>query len=179
MKFLPFLLLLSATTGVCALAESKPARKITPARRTVRDYYLLLPRQYFAESPRENLRLRPMVSDIAGDYLQTRASDSQAHITTKLFRFRGADVFAAQISPVYKVPITSAMPLTILKFYRLNGGKLQDVTTQIWPVKLGVNQMVYLPRRGTTIVVKDENDTEESTTLFKMLWRQGRFVKTR
>ena len=174
MKLLTVLLLLGATASVSTVAESKPAS------RTVRNYYLLLPRQYFAESPRENLRSRPMATDLKNDYLQTRASDTQAFITAKLFRYRGAELFAAQISPVYKVPVTSAMPLSILKFYRLRNGKLQDVTAGVWPVKLGINQMVYLPPRGTTIVIKDENDPgEPPITLFKMVWREGRFVKTR
>lgn len=169
------LFLVCAVGSIGSIAESKPARQTAPAPRTVRDYYLLLPRGYFAESPRENLRLRPMVNDPKNDYLQTRASDTQALITTKLFRYRGAELFAFQHSPV--LPVTAP---NVLKFYRLRGGKLQDVTAQFWPVKLGVNEFVYLPRRGTTIVVRDENDPgEPPVTLFKMVWRGGRFVKVR
>lgn len=164
------LLLLCATTALHNVAESKPRPKGSGVqiRRTVRDYYLLLPSKYFAESARENLRLRPMVIDIANDYIETSGEAGQPYLQTALFRHQGTELFAvyAQLEAG-----------NLLKFYRLSDGRLRDVTKQVWRTKLRPNDRVYLPRRGSNIVIQDETYPGDEKIRFTMRWRNGHFVK--
>ena len=162
MRYLNLLLFLAcAIFGVCKMADAQ-------TRRTVRDYYLRMPSSYFLESPSENLRKRPIVVDVANDYIETFGEKGQPYLTTALFRYKGAELFAvyAQLEKG-----------DVLKFYRLSDEKLRDVTKQVWQIKSRPHDRIYLPRRGTTIVIMDETYPGDEKTRLTVKWRNGRFVK--
>ena len=173
MRPLKLLLLLSCATisvhGIAQAQSKTPTKKSdTQKRRTVRDYYLKLPSRYFAESPQENLRLRTMIVDIPNDYIETSGEAGQPYLQTALFRYQGTELFAvyAGLDSGYA-----------LEFYRLSGGKLSNVTSKVWQTKIRSNDRVYLPRRGTTIVIMDETYPGDEKTRLKLRWKNGRFVK--
>lgn len=157
-----FLLLACAMFCVPGAAEPKATRH------TVRDYYLRLPSRYFSESASENLRKRPMVLDIANDYIKTYGEKGQPYLQTALFHYRGAELFG-----VYAQLKTG----DVVNFYRWENGRLRDVTGQMWKVKSRAGDRVYLPRYGTTIIIKDETYLGEEKTRLKMRWNNGRFTK--
>lgn len=174
MKLLPLFLLFGVTAGVFSVAPAQSTRQSVPARRavkrTVRDYYLLLPPEYTTDSARDNLRFRLVVNDIVNDYLETSGEAGQPSLQTALFRHRGAELFV--VSALYEIGST-------LKFYRWRGGRLREVTREVWPVKLGPEDVAVLPRHGTAIVIKDERESGQKRAPFKMLWRAGRFSKAK
>ena len=164
LKLLLVLLCFIFATYGTAQAQSKTK----PTRRTVRDYYLRLPSEYFTDSARENLRSRAMVVDIRNDYIETAGDAGQPYLQTAVFRYRGSELFA--VNAQFEMGST-------LKFYRFYKGKLSDVTGKVWPVKLRATDRVYLPRYGTTIIVRDENVPVDQKPRLTIRWRGGRFVK--
>ncbi len=161
-----FLILLCFTFAIYGTAQSQSKTK--PTRRTVRDYYLRLPSEYFTESAKENLRLRAMVVDIPNDYIETAGEAGQPYLQTAVFRYRGSELFA--VNAQFEMGST-------LKFYRFYKGKLSDVTGKVWPIKLRATDRVVLPRYGTTVIVRDETYPGDEKTRLSMRWRNGRFVK--
>ncbi len=163
-----FLFLVFAMFSIHGVAASKSESDTAQTHRTVRDYYVLLPSSYFLESPRENLRKRSMVVDIANDYIETSGEAGQPYLQTSLFRYGKAELFAvyAQFDKG-----------DVLTFYRLRNGRLQDVTRQVWRVKSHAHDRVYLSRHGTSIVIRDETYPGDEKTRLVIRWRGGRFVK--
>lgn len=65
--------------------------------------------------------------------------------------------------------------------FRLQNGRLRDVTRQMLPMPPQTDRLLYeLPRSGTTIGVYRFNlDTQSRRHVFDLQWRGGRFVKVR
>lgn len=167
------------TGALLATAPSlgaRPRQTASAKRLNVLDYYFLLP--YIGIGGNETRSekrelLRPEnkpVIDLRRDYLRVNADSSPpAQIT--VFRGGGADV-VAQSAPDFQSDYNN------FALYRLQNGKLRDVTKQILPVPVRQNRFLYeLPRVGTTIrVFAFHLETQSRKPAFDLLWRRGRFV---
>lgn len=157
-------------------ANAQPRQQ---TRRSVIAYYFLLPSLGLGNTttPRERRALlqpksKPII-DVSHDYLQVRP-DSAPPEQIAVFRFRGTDLIAAS-SPDFQSDYNA------FHLYRLRNGKLRDVTRQELPVRARTNNFLYeLPRTGTTIrVFAFDLQAQTRRPAFNLLWRNGRFVKTR
>ncbi len=159
--------------------EARPRQTATAKRLSVLDYYFLLPHISIGggesrSEKREMLRGEPKpVIDLRHDYLLVHPDSSPA-AQVAVFRGGGADVIAYS-TPDFKSDYNK------FRLYRLQNGKLRDVTKQIMPVPARTDRFLYeLPRFGTTIHVFAFNiETRTRKPAFNLLWRRGRFVVAR
>ncbi len=172
--------LVSASLPV-TVSDAAPRQKTVVKRLSVVDYYFLLPyvgleaqgtpqkeiRQERAESLKA--KYKPII-DLPHDYLQVDP-DSSPTAQIAVFRFKGADLIAHS-EPDYQSDYNS------FAFYRLQNGKLRDVTKQILPRELAPSKyLLELPRAGTTIrVFSFDLEKQSRKPAFDLLWRKGRFV---
>jgi len=166
---------------VAALVFVLPA-SAAPRRRTVLDYFKMLPSKYF-EVENQFPRLKSLregfkgdieadnrsVVDLKNDFLRFPGGDGQGRLDVAVFRFHGQDTIA--ISDRYEG--------TDLSFYREKNGRLVDVTKQVFPFRLPETVTHVLPRMGTTIrVLKGGWPDEPSKTGYaRFFWRGGHFIK--
>jgi hypothetical protein len=166
--------LIGALPATYVLGQQSAATK----RLSVTDYYYLLP--YIGnggsatrQEKRETLAANHPVIDVKHDYMDFQP-DSSPREQLAVFRARGkADVIASSM-PDYHSDYNA------FTLYRLEKGKLKDVTRQVLPVPARTGSFLYeLPRVGTTIRVYRFDIVKESRRhAFDLQWRQGRFIKT-
>lgn len=163
-----------------AQATPRPARRLAPvcARHTVLQFFDLLPSRYFDGYDRheklDKKQSRPPIIDIAHDYLQVWGENGDPLLEIAVFRFGSQETVG--VSATYPADAE-------LHFYRMKNGRLRDVTRQVFPRRLGRNQVTEtyqvadLPRIGTTIRVSDEYaETGNQKLAYSLHWRGGRFV---
>lgn len=164
-------------------ANAKPRPAARAKRRSVLDYYYLLP--YLGndgyETRQEKLRLldprsnsyhKPIV-DLRHDYIEV-SPDSSPDEQIAVFRSSGPDLIATS-SPDYESDYNG------FQLWRLQNGKLRDVTRQVLPFPVRSNELAYeLPRVGTTIhVFRFSLKPKSRKPAFDLLWRRGHFVMQR
>ncbi len=163
---------------VLPLALALPACAQTH-RRTVLDYFKMLPSNFFEPQQQRMKWLRKgssseipaserSVVDLKNDFLRYNA-DAAGHFDVAVFRFRGKDTVA----------VLNDYEGTDLWFYREHKGHLVDVTKQVFPFRFRRTLTYVLPRRGTTIQVLkgDWPNRPSKTVLARFLWRGGHFVR--
>lgn len=173
-------LLLGALLLAAPSLNAHPRQAAKTKRLSVLDYYFLLPFVGNEGIPktgkelhyrRESLRpqYKPVV-DLRHDYLSVQP-DSAPRVQVAVFR--GAADVVAYSAPDYQSDYNS------FALYRLQNGKLRDVTKQLLPVPVREDRFLYeLPRVGTTIRVFSFNIEKQSRKpAFDLAWRRGRFVK--
>lgn len=175
-RSLPFTVFVAALLAFAPAQAAKSAAK----RRSVLDYYYLLPSigigyPLTRADKRELLQKKAHpVIDVPHDYLLVHPDSSPAQ-QVAVFRARGkADIIAVSL-PDFKSDYNA------FTLYRLEKGKLRDVTAQTLPVSAHTEKYLYeLPRRGTTIRVF-QFDLKKGTRrhAFDLKWQAGRFVQTR
>lgn len=169
-----------------AQVEAKPAAsqtnhaKARAKRLSVIDYFYLLPSLGIGDQATQSEKrelLQPQnhpIIDVRSDYLLVHPDSSPAE-QIAVFRARGkADLLAVSM-PDFK------SDYNFFALYRLQNGKLQDVTGQMLPVQTRTNDFLYeLPRVGTAIRVFSFDLHKESRRYaFCLQWSKGHFVKVR
>ncbi len=152
------------------------------------DYYYLLPYlgNFGNDTRRKKQRLlkpganegftsegfTPVV-DLRHDYMKV-GPDSAPDEQIAVFRGPGPDLIATS-SPDYESDYNG------FHLWRLQGGKLRDVTRQALPFPVRDSELAYeLPRLGTTIhVFRFSLEPRSRKPAFDLLWRRGRFVMQR
>lgn len=178
------LALVSALLLSAGQAESKPTTSDKPPakaktkRRSVIDYYYLLPwvgnGGIDTRQQRREL-LQPVnkpIIDVPHDYLLVNPDASPAQ-QIAVFRARGKTDLIAVSTPDFKSDYNWFV------LYQLRDGKLQDVTSKMLPVPVRPNKFLYeVPRIGTTIrVYSFDLDKQSRRHAFDLKWRKGRFIK--
>jgi hypothetical protein len=149
-------------------------------RRSVIDYFYMLPSigiGYPATRQEKRELLQPEnhpIIDVRNDYLLVHPDSSPAQQIV-VFRAPGKADLLAVSRPDYK------SDYNFLALYRLQNGKLRDVTRQVLPRPTRINKFLYeLPRFGTTIrVFSYDLDTQSRRHAYSLRWHKGRFVKFR
>lgn len=169
-----------------ARVEARPApshadrREEQAQRRSVIDYFNLLPSLgigYHATRQEKRQLLQadnhPII-DVRHDYLLVHPDSSPAE-QIAVFRVRGKADLLADSLPDFE------SDYNYLGLFRLQNGRLRDVTRQMLPMPPRLDQYLYeLPRLGTTIRVFRFNlYTQSRRHVFDLQWRAGRFVKVR
>ena len=175
-----------------ALALALPASAQTH-RRTVLDYFKMLPSKFFEVAPKERVKwLREgfnsqipadnrSVVDLKNDFLRFPGDGAQSRLDVAVFRFHGqATVAVAEAS-------TEGSSLS---FWRERNGRLRDATKSLLPhyktnsdynsEPSRIHDVTFvLPRVGTTIRVMkiDDRDQPEKPVIARFEWRGGRFVR--
>ncbi len=176
------LALLSTTVRVDAKPLPSHASRIKAQaqRRSVIDYFYLLPSLgigYHATRQEKRQLLQaeshPIV-DVRHDYLLVHPDASPAE-QIAVFRERGkADLLAVSMPD-------SESDYNYFALFRLQNGRLRDVTRQMLPMPPQTDRLLYeIPRFGTTIgVYKFNLDTQSRRHVFDLQWRGGCFVRVR
>ena len=172
--------LIAASLGtslfVAPSLDARPRQAAKTKRLSVLDYYFLLPHISIGgnDTRQEKQQLlrpenKPIV-DLKNDYLSVQP-DSFPRAQIAVFR-GGADVVAYS-APDYRSDYNH------FALFRLQNGKLRDVTEQLLPFPVRDDRFLYeLPRLGTTIRVFSFNIEKQSRKpAFDLVWRRGRFVK--
>jgi len=147
-------------------------------QRTVLDYFRLLPWLGIGyPATRQNAQelLRPEnnpVIDLRHNYLRVKPDSSPAE-QIAVFRSKGKPDLLAVSLPDYERDYNTFV------LYRLQNGKLRDVTDQTLPIAPQTGRYLYeLPQFGTTIrVFKFSLETHSRRHVFDLQWRGGRFIK--
>lgn len=134
-------------------------------RRTVLDYYKLLPASYFDRGRRPALRAGSPGVDIKNDYLHV-GWDSGA-LDMAVFRYAGRALVA-----VYLPSFDAGGFIDLLRYEK---GRWRKVTTALLPLRRNRNHVYVLPRYGTTITVHQSDDGQPGRRLYDLAWRAGRF----
>lgn len=179
-----FPMLFFALTMSVSRADAKPVHgtKTQTRRLNVIDYFNLLPSYGIGDSTtrkqrRELLQFgtdpntNPTI-DVRNDYLLIHPDSSPAE-QIAVFRARGKSDVVAVSDP------DSENDYNNFALYRLQRGKLRDVTRQMLPVPPRLDNFLYvLPENGTVIRVFKFNMGDASGRhAFDLQWRGGRFVE--
>jgi hypothetical protein len=158
-----------------------PCSANAPVRKSVVDYYYLLPDFYF-ESHRSKAERKAVLfhdrkvyphgsvvkstADIKNDYVRVNL-DSLGTLEIAVFRYKGRDLIAVRR---YYEGCT-------VWFLRYQNSRWVNVTKQIMPVSLNNKYDYTLPRYGTTIEVRRDAWPSEKRgrKLYDLVWQKGRF----
>ena len=171
--------LIGASTGAATpRAGVLPRAEVCATRHTVLEFYdLLLDGEKEHQRKLLDKKLHPeAIVDLKHDYLRTGGGDGDNFDTCAIFRFEGTELCAVN-GEGGDDPNGRG-----LSFYKIRGGKLVNVTDQ-YP-RVPDTQHAILPRTGTTIRVETlaKNHkplASDGRYLYSLVWRNGRFVKTR
>jgi len=169
-RSLLFLLLLPIGIPALGAPIAPRAPLCAPRRHSVLEFYNLLPSRYFLGDNRRVMltKDRAPIVDIAHDFLLASGEAGQPGLQVAVFRFQGTETVG--VAAAYEM-------FGELNFYRLQNGRLHDVTRQVLPRPFGRNQIAELPRIGTTVRILNENpDTLDDKPAYRLEWRGGRFV---
>lgn len=178
-RFLFVVLPLAFALPVCAQTQTQ--------RRTVLDYFKMLPTKKFfnmGQHPLEpRLRMKELkqgfdptipadnrsVVDLKNDFMRFPGDGAQSGLDVAVFRFHGRDTVA--VRERYGAD-------QLLTFWREQNGRLREVTKSVFPYDYA-GEAFEVPRYGTTIqVLKTGRDfLPTSKVLARFLWRGGRFVR--
>jgi len=139
------------------------------APRTVVEYYMLLPDQYFETSNRKHLldaRYGGIV-DVKNGYLHAWGDGAQAEMDVCLFKRPDRSYLVAVNQNHASDGVWEPSP----EFYAYRHGHLVDVTRATLPRRFSKNLGYKLPRYGTMIGVINE----AGKTIYHLVWAKGRF----
>lgn len=164
------MLIKRAITGMLVLLSLGSAG--AAPKRSVVDYYLLLPQEYF-EIPREGrrdwLKQGGTVIDIPNGYLNTVADGAQMNLEVCLFRKPDGSYVVA----VSNDGRDEGGGETLFHLLTYRGGRWSNVTRSLLPVRVSDSLIYKLPRRGRTIHVTNARGKR----LYDLEWVGTRFVK--
>ena len=152
------------------LQESAPANS---RPKTVLDYYLLLPEEFFEASKEERVNWmldpkRGAIVDLKNGYVFAPGDGAQTSLYVCLFR-------RPHMNPV--VVVKSHPPdtdeYTYLNFYEYNSGALVVLTNNIVPVHINEELTYKMPCYDRSIEVTTRSDRK----LYKLVWSGASFVK--
>ena len=181
-------LLVLCLGGMKALNALPPESRPTPSdayrvaaqaqRRSVIDYFVLLPwlgigYQGTRQEKRRLLQAEnhPII-DVPHDYLLVHPDSSPAE-QIAVFRSRHQGDLIADSLPDFQSDYNN------FTLFRLQNGRLRDVTRQMLPMPPETDHFLYeLPRFGTTIrVFRFDIEKPSRRHVFDLQWRGGHFVK--
>ncbi|RYG68851.1 hypothetical protein EON80_10860 [bacterium] len=147
--------------------DASPAKNlVSQKRRTVLDYFRLLPIKYFETGNRQDLLKGewPRVVDIKNDYLSIQGDGAQPSLEVAIFRYRGIDLVAvsSQYGPDFS-----------MELWRLERGKMRLVSDEFGLPSRGETLHYKLPQFGTTVKIYNSRGILQS----RLFWKDGRFVK--
>ncbi len=165
------LTLVPGSRPVVPTERSGKTEVVSHVPETVRDYYALLPDSYFEGDLKERLTVmlhRPgAVVDIRNGFLHAVGDGAQTDVDVCLFK---------RSDRTYLVAVNynddDGVFATFLDFYMFENGRLRDVTGSILPIPFDETLKYELPRKGTTIVVKNG----AGTTVYRFIWGGDRFT---
>ncbi len=153
--------------------------KVQARRLSVLDYFNLMPGfgidgTATRQERREMLHDNRAIIDVRHDYMRVQP-DSSPTEQIVVFRSRNKPDLVADSMPDYQSDYNG------LSLYRLQNGKLRNVTRQMLPMPPDIDHLLYeLPRFGTTIrVFRFDIEKESRRHVFDLQWRGGHFVKVR
>jgi hypothetical protein len=174
-------LLSSTAQGAARITDVSASQRESQAqRRSVIDYFNLLPSLGigYPATWQEKYQLlqannHPIV-DVRHDYLLVHP-DSSPTEQIAVFRTRNKTDLLAVSIPDFESDYND------FTLFRLQHGRLRDVTVQVLPMPPNTARFLYeLPRFGTTIrVFRFDLETESRRHVFDLRWRGGRFVRVR
>lgn len=151
--------------------SSSTASTKAVTRKTVLDYYYLLPDSYFEYPHSKDERKVALlydgsIADVKNDYVLITL-DAVGTLEVVVFRYKNRDLIAVRR---YYEGCT-------LWFFTYNEGQWKDVTKQIMPVRLNEKYDYTLPRYGTTIRVRRDlwPSKKRGQKVYDLVWRKGRF----
>ena len=163
-------------------AEAKPLPSTKAQRFSVIDYFNLLPAYGISDTTTRRERRELLQSgtdpdtnpiiDLQHDYLLIHPDSSPAE-QVAVFRAHGKPDLLAVSMP------DAESDYNYFALFRLQRGKLRDVTRQMLPMPAQTDHLLYeLPRFGTTIKVFRFNLEKQSRHhAFDLQWHEGRFIK--
>ena len=160
--------------------------------RTVREFFELLPREYFAlegcaDNPTKRncdrararyLKTYLEVEDTANGYMKGGCDGAQSCFEMALFK---------RPDGTYLVGLTTAFEGGEQShFLEYAGGRWEDVGARVVP-GYGADKVYEMPRRGTTVAVYENRLVEgegggwreRGRKLYDLVWRAGRFSATK
>ncbi len=173
--FLVFVFVLCALQGVSKAGAKDVSRK------SVVDYFYLLPDSYF-EVPQSKAQRKAVlfhdrkiypydfavesIADVKNDYARI-SLDAVGTLEVAVYRYKGRDLIA--VRRYYEG--------CSLGFLTYKNGRWKDVTKQVMPVRLDDKYDYILPRYGTTIEVRRDlwPSKKQGRKIHDLLWRKGRF----
>ena len=141
--------------------------------KTVLDYYLLLPDEYFEANEEQRVKWmldpkRGAVVDIKNNYIFAPGDGAQTSIYVCLFkRSSGRPLIAV------KSHESDTDQFTHLQFFEYKRGTLVEVKQGVLPVKLNEEFKYKMPRYGRSIEVKNQRGRK----IYNLTWSGTRFVK--
>lgn len=145
-----------------------------PSRKSVVDYYYLLPSFYF-EGQYSGAQRKASLTELSAaeavdarnDYIRVKL-DSLGTLEVAVFRYQGRDLIA--VRRYYEG--------CGLWFLRHEHDRWKDVTARVMPVRMNRNLDYVIPRYGTTIQVRRDLLAEQQAGahLYDLVWRKGRFA---
>lgn len=166
MRLRPHLcLVLLAVSTPLGHIEAAPRKAQKVARRSVLDYFSLLPSRYFEVEHRSHLLTkdsRPII-DLKNDYLETIGDGHQPSLQVAVFRYRGRDVVAVSADH------EEGYSFELLRYENL---RWRNATGDLSPIASKDELHFKLPRYGTTIQVYRSNGTR----LANLYWEKGSFT---
>ena len=167
MRFFPAVLLafVAVFSGGMNAAEVK--------RRTITDYFLLLPEKYFEAPPAAWLRSMRSpgggICDSANGYLKCIGDGGQPNFEAALFHFQDGRPLLAVCSGELEGPDSM-----FLEFFELGAdGKMKKTARRIFPVSDREDRRFELPRHGRTVSVRDGKTGKVRQQL---TWDGGKFA---
>jgi len=156
-----------------------------PRRRTVLDYFKMLPAKDFFDmiepatsrmkwlqrgfAPNYPADNRSVV-DLKNDFLRFPGDGAQEHLDVAVFRFQGRDTVAVLERYGWEEHLSL--------WQERRKGHLQEVTKSVFPFRLSDDVAFEVPRYGTTLRVLATTYEGQPTqkVVARFLWRDGRFV---
>ncbi len=169
MKMLANRLVLSVLAASLLSAITISAQTSGP--RTVLDYYKILPDKFFEADRKQRLDWmldpkRGAIVDSKNGYLYAPGDGAQTDIYLSLFKKRSREYV---VGVKYYAPDTQ--DFTYLEFYVYQNGSWTEVTKSVVPVKISDQLKYELPRRGTSVSVKDKRGRQ----LYYLVWSGEKF----
>lgn len=140
--------------------------------KTIRDFYLMMPKKYDNRTRQDRLELIDETSaefDIKNGYVGAHMGTLGEAFQAAIFKKPGGGYILA-----YNADGDSSSNLPT-KFFLIDydGGKWTDVTTRLMPVPVNKLYRYDLPDVGTTITVTNSKDVK----MYSLVWKNGAFVK--
>jgi hypothetical protein len=166
--------LLVLVSLVLLLPETSALRAQQERRRTLEDYFKMLPEGVLEGEPSRMWawaqKMPGAVFEVANGYLRAPGDGAQGDFEVALFRYQDDRPLLAvcQGEP-------GESDYWYLHFYALGeGGKLVKVDRGLLPPGNEPRRKFELPRKGRTIVV---SDTQTKKVLSRWTWDGGKFVR--
>ena len=167
--------------ALCALQGVSQAGAKDVSRKSVVDYFYLLPDSYF-EVPQSKAQRKAVlfhdrkiypydfavesIADVKNDYARI-SLDAVGTLEVAVYRYKGRDLIAVRR---YYEGCT-------VRFLTYKNGRWKDVTKQVMPVRLDRKYDYILPRYGTITEVRRDlwPSEKRGRKVYDLLWQKGRF----